>query len=174
MMVGVLRPPELQGVSNRINMPLSPPLLLIPRPMQFGVMFDTERDSPLVTDLTTQGARLGKADMVGLTGALPTNEAGKGGDIPPVLLIPSANWRAEGERRLIDASLFMRALLVPIRTGSILPRWSWARLGGTVGIRFGGWFLGILEIFEPPPIDQDQKIAVVLVAVAHEVGEVLF
>jgi hypothetical protein len=71
--------------------------------------------------------------MVGLTGALPTNEAGKGGNIPSVILIPPANWRAEGESRLIDASLFMLALLVPNRTGIILPRWFRALLGGTVG-----------------------------------------
>jgi hypothetical protein len=89
--------------------------------MQLGVMFDTKRHGPLVTDLPTQRTWLGKADVVRLTGALPTNEAGKGGDIPPVLLIPPANWRAEGEGRLIDAPLYMHALLVPNRTGTILP-----------------------------------------------------
>ena len=101
-MACVLRPPELQSIGNRVNVSLTPPLRFVPRPMQFGVMFDTERHGPLVTDLAAQGARLGKACMVGLTGALPADDAGKGGNITPVVLVPLPNGRADGQDSLIN------------------------------------------------------------------------
>jgi hypothetical protein len=152
---------------------LSPPLLLVICPMHIGVMFDTERHGPLIADLAIQPTWLGEFDMVHLTGALPTNEAGMGCKSPPMLLVSDPSRRTEGVSGLVNVPVIRRALLLRSWTRSILPRWYRALLVGTVGVRFGGWFLSILESFEPPPIDQNLEIAVVLVAVTHEVGEVL-
>ena len=48
--------------------------------VQFIVMGNTERHGELITDLLRQPARLGKGDVVGMTGKLLADQARLGGD----------------------------------------------------------------------------------------------
>ncbi len=61
-------PPKPDGMRNRIYPFLRPPSLLVSHTMNCTVMGYTERCRPFIADLTAQGPRLGKAQMMGMTG----------------------------------------------------------------------------------------------------------
>jgi hypothetical protein len=70
--------------------------------MQVIVVRNTERHSELVTDLLRQSARLGKGDVVGVTGKLLANDTGLGGDKLQMGLAAQAPFAWQQERTLVD------------------------------------------------------------------------
>jgi hypothetical protein len=53
---------------NRINPLFLPPPFLVADAVQSSVMCGAKRGGPIVTDFASEGARLGEAEMVGVTG----------------------------------------------------------------------------------------------------------
>ena len=89
--------PELLGVRDRINPKLLPPLLLIAHGVEGTVMAGTERHGPLVAHPAAHGPGLGKAYVMGLGWRATADEAGPGGHVAQVLLVPDPARRANGK-----------------------------------------------------------------------------
>jgi hypothetical protein len=69
------RNPELPRSPNRINGLFTPPGGLVAEAMVVPVMGSTERYGELVADLAPHRPRLGKSQMMGVSGASPANQA---------------------------------------------------------------------------------------------------
>ena len=67
--------PEATGDLQRLEFALLPPGWFIAGLVQRAVMAATKRHRELVADLHADGARLGKAEMVGIAGSPVTDEA---------------------------------------------------------------------------------------------------
>ena len=70
--------PELPCDRQRIEVESIPPGHLISRLVQLPVMTTAKRDRKLVAHLDAERARLGEAEMVGIAGVAPADDAGLG------------------------------------------------------------------------------------------------
>ena len=79
--------PEPEGERNRINFVGLPPSRLVAVAVELTVVEATERNSELVADPATEGARLGKAQMVRIGWHTTAREARFARDKSPMLLV---------------------------------------------------------------------------------------
>ncbi len=101
-------PPQPLGLGYRIDTALFPPFLLVTDGVERSVVRSTERHDPLVADLASDRSGLGKAHMVGLSWRTPADEAGLGGHVAEMLLVPDPARRADGKGRFVDPAWFFR------------------------------------------------------------------
>ncbi len=136
-----------------VNTEILPPLLFIADGMQYPVMCGTERHDPLVADLAPDRPRLGKTHMVGMAWQTPADEAGPGGHVAEMLLVPDPARRVYGKGRFVDLAWFLGtrvSIRIAVLTNFCLrvlssrrPRSAIMGLGGNLGLtclvdRFGG------------------------------------
>jgi hypothetical protein len=67
--------PQTSCGNVRVNAGSSPPVAFVTVAMNLAMMHSTERDNPLVADLSSQCAALRKAQMMGIGRCAATDEA---------------------------------------------------------------------------------------------------
>ena len=90
-------PPQPLGLGYRIDTALFPPLLLVSDRMKGPMVRGAEGHHPLVAHPPPDGTGLGETHMVGVAWRAPTDEAGLGGHVAQVLLVPDPARRADGK-----------------------------------------------------------------------------
>ncbi len=90
-------PPQPPGMGDRIDAALLPPFFLVAHGVEGTVVAGAEGYGPLIADLASDRSGLGKAHMVGLTWRTPADEAGLGGHVAEMLLVPDPARRADGK-----------------------------------------------------------------------------
>jgi len=79
-----------------------PPGPLVAYSVKRLVVEGTERHDPLVADLAPQGPGLGEAQVMGLAGRPPADQAGLVPHEPQVLFIPDSSRSVDRQRCLVD------------------------------------------------------------------------
>ena len=82
--------PEPLGFSQRIDLGISPPDLLVPGAMERPVMSVAERHDPLIAGFGTHGPGLGKSYMMGLARRPIAHKTWQGRHEAEVLLVANA------------------------------------------------------------------------------------
>ncbi len=101
-------PPQPRSLGYRIYTTLFPPFLLVTDRVECPVVRGAEGHRPLVTHLAADRPGLGKTHMVRLGWRTPTHEAGPGGHVPEMPLVPDPARRADGKGRFVDYACFLR------------------------------------------------------------------
>ncbi len=89
-------------MSDRINAPLFPPLLLVTNPVKSTVMCGAQRNNPFVADLSSHCPGLCEAQVMGMARAAATDETGLPGHIAQMLFVSNAPWGADREGGFVD------------------------------------------------------------------------
>lgn len=133
---------------ERVNIQVHPPCDFTARMVELAVMGAAERDRVFVTDLSAQGLRLSKFQVMGIRGRPAANQAWLCGDEPEVMGVTPARCSFNQKPRLCDVGRGGLALgrLVFCK---IVPRhwrckrlqyswWFWLRgdVESTVGAKF--------------------------------------
>ncbi len=90
-------PPQPLSMSDGVYATHFPPFHLITNGVERSVVRSTERHDQLVADLASDRSGLGETHMVGLARRTPADEAGLGGHVAEMLLVPDPARRADGK-----------------------------------------------------------------------------
>ena len=84
--------PQLLGHCSRIDLDGSPPRRFVPTVVQLAVMETAQRNRKLIADLPTESAGLSKAEMMGIAGLSPANNAGLRRHKRQMILVTAPSW----------------------------------------------------------------------------------
>jgi hypothetical protein len=105
-------PPELSGDLDGIDALRLPPGDLIAGAMQVTVMDAAERHRELIAHFAAQRARLHEAQMMGIAGLAPTDQAGLPGHVAQMVLVAIAARCGDREDALVDPPPLMAIVTI--------------------------------------------------------------
>ena len=94
--------PQCSGDRGWLDASLNPPSFFISVAMNVAVMTAAERDGELVADLAAEGAALCEAQVVGVAGLAPADQARLLGDMPDVIAVADPARFRERQFALVD------------------------------------------------------------------------
>ena len=101
--------PKPERRCSGINVDQRPPCFLVDLAVQLAVVDPAKRDGELVADLATEGARLHKAEMVGIAGLSTTYQARERGDKIEVLLVADPPRPLRHRASILSTRIRLRA-----------------------------------------------------------------
>ena len=109
--------PKFLSDRKRAQLLLLPPGLLIAAGVKLAMVQIAQRNGEFIADFATQSFGLGEAQMMGMDGLSPTDEARKPGNIAKMARIPKTlNFTSE-QLALVDAARFVLRVPPPLRMG---------------------------------------------------------
>jgi hypothetical protein len=88
--------PELKRDWKRVDVEVTPPFSFVTRAMKLAVVDPTNRNDELVAHSASEGARLGKGEVMRVGRHTAAHEASLAQHESPMVLIPQANRFSQG------------------------------------------------------------------------------